>query len=75
MADDRTGNHYRTSSLKIDLQAFDPDILQATRARGLCSQLGQSLETSQRLLSMRFLECDHIFPHVKTQQSHLAKII
>ncbi|HEY9655225.1 MAG TPA: hypothetical protein V6C50_07015, partial [Crinalium sp.] len=58
MTDDRTSNRCRASSHEIDLQALDRGILLATLSRGLSGSLGRNLETSQRPLSIRFLECD-----------------
>ena len=56
------GDHPAFPPLENDLQAVDRGIL-ATHESHERGSLGRNQETSQRPLSMRFLECDRFFPN------------
>ena len=53
------------SSLEIDLQALDHNILLTTLSRGLSGSLGRNLETSRAFLTVGFPQCDR-FPYLPT---------
>jgi hypothetical protein len=47
MTNDRTDDHESASSLEIELQPLEHNILLTTHTRALCRRLGESLETSR----------------------------